>query len=268
MSRFVTDTAVAAVGPGRYAASIDRGWWIERGPNGGYLAAIVLRAVVAEVDDRARRPRSLTLHYLRPPVEGPCEVTVTLERVGRGLTTASARLTQDGRDCILALAALGVDRPGPELHDHPAPVVPSPEDAPAGAGPAEGAPDIPFRHRFEVRPVLGTPPFSSGPVAETGGWIRTADHDVLDDVLLAAITDSWPPAVFSRLQEPAGVPTIELTVHFRGEPARDSAWCLVRFRTREVGAGYLEETGEVWSTDGRLLADSRQLGVLLAPPVA
>ena len=142
-------------------------------------------------------------------------------------------------------------------------MVPSPEDAPAGASPAEGAPDIPFRHRFDVRPVLGTPPFSSGPVAETGGWIRTADHDVLDDVLLAAITDSWPPAVFSRLEEPVGVPTIELTVHFRGEPARDSAWCLVRFRTREVGAGYLEETGEVWSTDGRLLADSRQLGVLL-----
>ena len=57
-------------------------------------------------------------------------------------------------------------------------------------------------------------------------------------------------------------------MHFRGEPARDSAWCLVRFRTREVGAGYLEESGEVWSTDGRLLADSRQLAVLLAPPVA
>ena len=76
MSRFAEDTAVNALGDGRYRASISRAWWIERGPNGGYLAAIVLRAILAEVDDPARRPRSLTLHYLRPPVEGPCEVAV------------------------------------------------------------------------------------------------------------------------------------------------------------------------------------------------
>jgi len=42
-------------------------------------------------------------------------------------------------------------------------------------------------------------------------------------------------------------------------------WCLVRFRTQEVVAGYLEETGEIWSEDGRLLAESRQLAVVLDP---
>ena len=39
----------------------------------------------------------------------------------------------------------------------------------------------------------------------------------------------------------------------------------MRFRTLEVEAGYLEETGEVWSADGRLLAESRQLAVVLDP---
>ncbi len=87
----------------------------------------------------------------------------------------------------------------------------------------------------------------------------------VDDVLLAAIPDSWPPAVFARLEVPIGVPTIELTIHFRGVPSGESAWSLVRFRTLEVSAGYLEESGEVWSADGRLLAESRQLAVLLAP---
>ena len=47
VSRFSTDTAVRSMGAGCYAADIDRGWWIERGPNGGYLAAIVLRAIQA-----------------------------------------------------------------------------------------------------------------------------------------------------------------------------------------------------------------------------
>jgi acyl-CoA thioesterase len=262
VSCFSTDTAVSALGSGRYAARIDRRWWIERGPNGGYLAAIVLRAIMAAVDDPERRPRTLTLHYLRPPAEGPCEVAVTIERAGRGMSTVSARLVQDDRCCIAALAALGVDRPGPEVHDHPAPAV-DPPDAVQPPPRSPDAPDIPFRHRFDQRPTIGGLPFMAGAVAETGGWIRTADEDPVDDVLLAALTDAWPPAVFARLEERVGVPTIELTIHFRGAPPQGATWCLVRFRTQEVVSGYLEEAGEIWSTDGRLLAESRQLAVVL-----
>src|SRR5262245_19362594 len=82
-SRFDTDTALSPLGNGKYAGRIDRGWWIMVGPNGGYVAAILLRALLLEIADAARAPRSLTIHYLRPPVEGPIEVHVTLDRVGR-----------------------------------------------------------------------------------------------------------------------------------------------------------------------------------------
>lgn len=268
MTRFRTDTAVTPLSAGRYTAEIDRGWWIERGPNGGYLAAIVLRAVLAEVDDPERRPRSMTLHYLRPPAEGGCEVEVTVERAGRGMSTVTARLSQAGRDCIVALVALGIDRKGPELHDHPAPDVPPAEDVPPPADRSALGPEIPFRHRFDVRPALGGLPFARSAEALTGGWIRTADADPVDDVLLAALTDAWTPAVFSKLELPVGVPTVELTIHFRNAPPREPGWCLVRFRTLEASEGYLEESGEVWSADGQLLAESRQLAVLLAPEKA
>jgi acyl-CoA thioesterase len=265
VSRFTSDTAVHASRAGLYTATIDRGWWIERGPNGGYLAAIVLRAVVAEAGADGRRPRTMTLHYLRPPMEGPCEVEVVVERAGRGLSTVSARLRQGGRDCVLALVALGVVRPGESMHDHPAPEVPAPDAVPPRAEAATAGPDIPFRHRFDLRPAIGAAPFEAGTEALTGGWIRTADHDPIDDVLLAAITDAWPPAVFSKLELPVGVPTVELTIHFRNAPSREPGWCLVRFRTLEASEGYLEESGEVWSADGRLLAESRQLAVLIPP---
>jgi acyl-CoA thioesterase len=265
VSRFAEDTAVTPTKAGRYAATIDPGWWIERGPNGGYLAAIVLRAVLAEVGEPARRPRSMTLHYLRPPVEGPCEVQVVVERAGRGLTTVTARLSQSGRDCILGLVALGLDRPGPELHDHPAPEVEGPDRVAPRAPDTTGGPDIPFRRRYDLRPALGSLPFTAGPEALTGGWIRTVDHDPVDDVLVAAITDAWPPAVFSRVDAPIGVPTVELTIHFRGAPPGAPGWCLGRFRTQEATAGYLDEHGEVWAEDGTLLAESRQLAVLLGP---
>jgi acyl-CoA thioesterase len=261
VTTFADDTSVRALGGGRWGATISRGWWIERGPNGGYLAAIVVRSVLTEVAEPARRLRTITLHYLRPPVEGPCEVLVTIERSGRTLTTATVRLSQDGKDCVLAVAALALDRPGPALHHHPAPdelerradlVVP-------------GALEVPFRLRFDSRPAIGTPPFSVGPEAVSGGWIRSTEADPVDDVMLVALTDAWPPAVFAVLEERAGVPTIELTVHLRGPAPASPGWCLVRFETREVEAGYLEESGTVWGSDGRLLAQSRQLAMVLGP---
>ena len=262
MSRFTTDTAVESLGGGRYGARIDRGWWIERGPNGGYLAAIVLRAMLAELDDPERRPRSLTLHYLRPPVEGRCEVVVVVERAGRGMTTLSARLQQDGVDCITALVALGVDRAGVGFDDQRAPQVSPPEDVPP---PPDREIRVPIHERYEVRPTFGAAPFSTSTEALTGGWIRTTDHDPVDEALVAALTDAWIPAVFSRLESPVGVPTIDLTIHFRQAPSTASTWSLVRFRTRLVAEGYLEEDGEVWSADGRLLAQSRQLAVVQGP---
>jgi acyl-CoA thioesterase len=264
VSRFATDTAVTRAGPGRYTGHIDEGWWIQRGPNGGYLAAIVLRAILAEVADADRSPRSITLHYLRPPVAGPCEVAVAVERAGRGLTTVTARLAQDGRDCILALAALGVARDGPSLDEHPRPDVPPPEALTR----ADGVPGIPIRERYDTRLGIGTPPFQYGDEALTGGWIRTVDDDPLDEVLLVALTDAWPPAVFSRMEVPLGVPTIDLTVHFRQAPPCTPGWALVRFRTTFAAEGYVEEDGEVWSADGRLLAQSRQLAVEVTPPPA
>jgi len=263
VSRFVDDTAVTALGDGIYEAHIDQGWWIQRGPNGGYLAAIILRAILAEVADPERRPRSITLHYLRPPAVGRCEVAVVVERAGRGMSTVSARLRQDGRDCILAIAALGVDRDGAAIDDHPAPTVASPEELPSSFEASQV--EVPFRGRFEVVPALGTPPFVLGDEALTGGWIRTADHDPIDEVLLVALVDAWPPAIFSRMEVPVGVPTVDLTVHFRSAPPREPGWALVRFRTTVAAEGYLEEDGEVWSADGRLIAQSRQLAVVVAP---
>ena len=44
-NKFDRDTAVRQVSEGLYEGRIDPDWWIERGPNGGYVAAIMLRAL-------------------------------------------------------------------------------------------------------------------------------------------------------------------------------------------------------------------------------
>src|SRR3982751_777557 len=102
---FEADTSVRPAGEGAFAASVSDQWAVPRGPNGGYIAAIVLRALEAAVADPGRAPRSLTLHYLRPPAAGPCAVQVAVERRGRTLSSLSARLVQGGTTMVVALAA-------------------------------------------------------------------------------------------------------------------------------------------------------------------
>jgi acyl-CoA thioesterase len=271
-TRFARDTSVQPLGDGRYAATIDPSWWIVAGPNGGYVAAVVLRAILAEVDDRSRRPRSLTLQYLRPPAAGPVEVEVTVERSGRTVTNVSARLLQDGRLLVVALAALAVDRPDAVAFDETAGLPSMPDGSPvppAGSMPTQEIDpdrDVPMRQHYDLRWVLGDLPFrpstSEEPTAMTGGWLRPLEAEPIDEVVLAAMTDAWMPPIFSRLQEPLAVPTIDLTIHFRSRPADPLSHCFVVFDSPIARDGYLVEHGRIYSAEGVLLAESRQLAVV------
>lgn len=261
-TRFDRDTSVRAVGEGIFAAEIDPGWFVARGPNGGYVAALLLRGLIAAQGDPERAPRSLTLHFTAPPAAGPVHLHTAIERRGRSLTTASARLLQDGRLLALALASFSKPRETTSFDETRPPRVPAPEECPRIEA------RIPVHERYEARRALGAEPFGGAARAEGGGWIRLSDGDrPLDAPLVAAYTDAWPPAIFERLGAAGlngGVPTVDLTVHFRETlgDGRSGDFALARFRTRLAREGFLEEDGEIWSREGRLLAQSRQLAVI------
>jgi acyl-CoA thioesterase len=266
VNRFDRDTALEPLGDGRFAGRMDRGWWITRGPNGGYVAAILLRAAELATADAERAPRSLTVHYVAPPEEGPVVVETRRERVGRSLTTVSLRLVQGERLLGLGLAALSKSRPSPALDATRMPEVPPPESCPRLS--SEAAP-IPIRERYDQRPAFA--PAGAPAEGRTGGWIRLVEPRVPDALLVAALTDAWPPAIFAWMQsrpgQGRGVPTMDLTIHFRSRlplpGAAPEDFSLAIFHTRLVHDGFLEEDGEVWSRDGVLLAQSRQLALVV-----
>lgn len=263
--RFDLDTAVVRRSDGTYSARIDRGWWIERGPNGGYVAAILMQALLAEVADPNRHARSLTVHYLAPAVEGPAQVEVRTERAGRTVSYLTARLRQGDRLLATAQAAFAVLNPdSPSFADPTFPGYPPPE---AVEGPNEPPAAVPMRGRYDFKHVLGAPWDGPSTRAETGGWIRLREARPYDAALVAALSDAWYPAIFTRLPRPVGVPTIDLTVHIRSVQAvqrlAPDDWIAVRFRTTVADEGFLEEDGELWAPDGTLIAHSRQLGLII-----
>jgi Thioesterase-like superfamily len=204
---FDRETGVSALGDGRYESRLDRAWWVHRGPNGGYLAAIVLRALTDAVGDPSRSPRSLTVHYAAPPADGVLEIATRIERAGRSLTSCSARLTQDGTLIGLALGAFSLARPGPEFSDLRPPAAPPVEETALIEPPADDPwiPDIAFR--WENRIVRGGFPLESTGEAVITRWIRLPEGRVVDAPVAAAITDAVIPAVFGRVEEEIIVPT-------------------------------------------------------------
>ena len=268
MTRFDRDTAVTTTGDGAYEGVVDEGWWIQRGPNGGYLAAMLLRALTAAVDDPARHARSLTIHYASAPGAGPVRIDTAVERTGRSLTTVTARLSQDGRLCAIAIGAFATERDSPvAFADAPMPDVGSPDDPSVLVRPEGARPTL--IDRFDQRVTQGGS-FLSGDPALSGGWIRLEEPRAVDAPLAALYLDAWLPPVFIRAGHPVGVPTIDLTVHFLAplppEGLDPAAHLAVRFESRVARGGFVEEDGELWSPDGTLLAQSRQLALIIGMP--
>jgi acyl-CoA thioesterase len=250
-----------------FSADIAPGWRAGRGPHGGYLAAILLRALTAAVDDPARAPRSLTIHYASAPETGPVEIRTTMERQGRSLSTLSARMEQAGRVTALALAAFSVPWEAPGANELPMPELAGP-DAERRSTPKlfKGAPE--FTRQLVMQPRVGAVPFAgSGAPMRIGGWIGLPEPRPVDAFSLALFCDAWFPPSFIALDAPAISPTVDLTIHFRqsiSECDCDPAdLCLSVFDTRLLHDGLFEEDGVIWAPDGTVLAQSRQLGIIM-----
>jgi acyl-CoA thioesterase len=274
---FDRDTAVSRLAGGAnheaqppevsFAATIASGWRAGRGPHGGYLAAMLLRALIETVDDPSRTPRSLTIHYTRAPEPGPIEIRTTVEREGRSLSTLAARMEQSGRVTALALAAFSVPWEAPGANELPMPEL-APPDAERRSTPKlfKGAPE--FTRQLVMQPRVGATPFAgSGAPMRIGGWTGLPEERPVDAPALALFCDAWFPPSFIALDSPAISPTVDLTIHFRQSISAcacdPAALCLSVFDTRLLHDGLFEEDGVIWAPDGTVLAQSRQLGIIM-----
>ena len=263
MSAFARATAVDALGDGAWRASCEPSWSTQLGPNGGYLAAIILRAMTAELDDPAREARSLTCHYLRPPGAGELRVDVTVERSGRSLSTVSARLSQGGALCVIAVGAFAVDFRG--ALDYAG-------DAARDAGARRRRAPAAGGHRPDHRALRDAPDDRRAALRRRGrvderrlaalrrraAARRARPGDVRRR--LVAVADAAPHAAGRGAHDRPHRP---LPRAARRPPRSSTEPVLAVFRSSTAAGGFFEEDGELWSADGVLLAHSRQLALLV-----
>lgn len=97
--------------------------------------------------------------------------------------------------------------------------------------------------------------------ATTEGWVRLRDGTPPTVLSLPLFADAFPPSLFAKLGSVGWVPTIDLTVHVRRRPV--DGWIQARFECDDLVGGRMIESGTFWDQTGRVVARSRQLGLLL-----
>ncbi len=264
MGDFELDTRVAG-DAGRYRATLSEDWRIW-GPNGGYLAAIALRAVGR--DAAIPRPASFHGHFLAVGGFADVELEVEAIRKGRRSESFRVRMLQDGKPLLEGLVRTAAEVPGLEHDAAPMPDVPPPD----GLRNVEelrrdfALEDLP-RHRFwdnlEGRPLdperFRTPPRPRPPVWRE--WYRFRPRATFDDPWLDAArslllidTMTWPAAVQPHGAEPGyTAPNLDVTAWFHRSAPREE-WLLADHASPVAEAGLMGTTARIWAANGALLA--------------
>lgn len=259
-SEFDADTDVARAGEHLFTARLTDRWNTFAGPNGGYVLATATRAL-AEVAPMPH-PVAVSGHFLRPAVPGDAEIRTELIKKGRRHATAEVRLSQGGKDVLVALATFAdlAEAKGRDLVLDEAPDLPPPDEAIDPLEVLDPAILPSIAHRMDLR-VVDIPGFARGQPSgrpEFVVWMRFADGRAPDPLSLVYFPDGMVPSVFEIGELVSS--TVEMTVHVRAVPAE--GWLALRVRSRHVIGGYHEEDADLWDSRGNLVAQSRQLALL------
>lgn len=140
------------------------------------------------------------------------------------------------------------------------PDLPAPEDA---VDPFEDfqLPGVTMTDQVEFR-YAALPGWRQGPSGDPSAefWMRFTAGRGARARHLPMLVDAAAPVVL-ELAGATSSTTLELTTHVRGRPA--PGWLACRVTTRHVTGGYHEEDFEIWDSQGKLVAQARQLALVV-----
>jgi acyl-CoA thioesterase len=256
---FDADSRVSPAGAdGEFTAALTGRWNGTGGAvNGGYMLATCTRALGQAMP--FPDPIVISGFFLRPGTPGPAVIRTALLRSGRTTAFGESAMTQGGKEVMRATAAfarLGQD--GPVFLDGTPPGLPPPQECVGVPVASFGRASIAERIEFRSAELPGW--FRGHPTGRPASefWMRFADGRDADLRSLPLLVDSTAPSV---LELGVTSTTVQLTVHLRAHPA--PGWLACRATTRFVSGGYHEEDFEVWDSAGTLVAQSRQLALIL-----
>jgi acyl-CoA thioesterase len=257
-----TATSLTAAGPDRWTGHTSRDYWAFIGPFGGATAATLLRAAL-DHPDRIGDPVALTVNYCAPIEDGPLHITARAAKTNRSTQHWTMELSQREGDILAtATAVFAKRRPGFAHAVARMPDVPPPADVPHFPTGRFAT----WVQQYDMRFVSGTPRIGKTPHPEPQSadsilWLRDVIARPLDHLSLTAMSDAFFGRIFHVLEAMVPFGTVTLTTYFHCAaddiPAGDG-WVLGRVGASVFHSGFGDQSGELWSPDGRLLATTVQ----------
>ena len=233
------------------------------GPFGGITNAALLNAVLSH-PQRQGEPIALTVNFAGPVADGAFEIEAHPVRTNRSTQHWTLQLTQQGVVAATATAVFALRRNTWSSGEAVAPAdMPGP-DALARAG-VSGRPA--WTQRYDMRFDRGEMPEAfdarEQPHSESRLWVRDEPPRPLDFASLAAICDCFFPRIFVRRRALTPVGTVTLTICFHADAGmlaeQAERHVLGVARALAYRNGYFDQTAEIWSDNGQLLASTHQM---------
>jgi acyl-coenzyme A thioesterase PaaI-like protein len=257
MTKFDEATQAIRVDENTYDVCLDPGYSIGGPLNGGYLMAVVLRAVVD--DSPFEHPVSTTSQFHRSPAPGPAQVRVERLKAGRTAAFTRATLVQDGVAQIESLVTTAtLHGAEPVYADPPGHRMPPAEQCVKLPDPKPES-GMTLNAQMELLfdpPTIGWLNGEPTGRPESRAYFRMTEPQDPDPFVLALAIDALPPVVFSAGMR-GWAPTVDLTWHLRALPAPGPLTLIGQGRL--IADGWFDEDVEAWDAAGRLVAQSRQL---------
>jgi acyl-CoA thioesterase II len=267
------DTRLSGEG-GRYTITLSEDWRIF-GPNGGYMAAVALRA--AGMEAAIKRPASVSCHFISVPKFEPVDVEIRAYQKGRRAESFHVAMTQQGKPVLQAIVRTAAHGPGVEHDFTRMPEAPPPESLKSfleiWEGPVE---DIPFWRNIDSRIIyaerINAEDSSHDP--NLLEWYRFQPTATFDDPFVDACrmvilmdTFTWPAGANPHprnSREHIGV-NLDVVAWFH-DSTHDAEWLLCDYESPIARDGLVSGNGRVWSEDGRLLASGGAQVLCLPDP--
>lgn len=230
------------------------------GPFGGTTGATLLKAVLSH-QELLGEPVSITVNFAAPVADGNFDISARPLRTNRNSQHWWVEMTQDGEVVAFATAVTARRR-----ETWGSTEVRFPEVAPASelalftkAGRPQWTRN--YDMRFIDGELLGEP--NQEHPSQSRGWMRDEPPRPLDFASLSALCDAFFPRIYIRRPKLVPIGTVSLTTYFHAnqeqltavgtEHVLGVAWA------NHFGKGFSDQSAEVWSNDGQLLATTHQV---------
>jgi acyl-CoA thioesterase len=253
--------ALTPTAEGEYTGATSPAYANMVGPFGGVTAAVALNAVLQH-PALLGEPVALTVNFCAALADGAFTATARPARTNRSTQHWVVELAQGGETVMTATAMTAARRETWSLDDEPMPTVPAPNAVPDPTH----SPQVEWVRRYQMRFIEGGIPTDwngGGSSSQTRLWMREAVPRSLDFCSIAALADVFIPRVWLRRATRVPVGTVSMTVYFHAGAAPlaelGHGWVLGQARAQAFRNGFFDQTAQLWSEGGHLLATSHQV---------